>query len=37
MSAEELKRAKTNLQTSLDLGKTALSTIDAQLKERGGR
>lgn len=36
MSAEDLKRAKTALQTSLDLGKTALSTIDAQLKQRGG-
>jgi hypothetical protein len=36
MSAEELKRTKTALQTSLDLGKTALSTIEAQLKQRGG-
>jgi len=36
MSAEELRRAKATLQTSLDLGKTALSTIDAQIKQRGG-
>lgn len=36
MSAEALKRTKSALLTSLELGKTALSTIEAQLKQRGG-
>lgn len=35
MSLDELKRAKSSLQTSLDLGKTALNTLDAQIKQRG--
>jgi hypothetical protein len=34
MSAEELTRAKASLQTSLDLGKTALGTIEGQIKRR---
>ncbi len=37
MTADELKQAKTALQTSLDLGKTAMNAIDAQIKERGKR
>jgi hypothetical protein len=36
MTPEELKRTKSSLQTSLDLGKTALSAIDAQLTKRTG-
>lgn len=36
MSHEELKRAVQSLKTSLDLGKTALSALDAQIK-RGGK
>ena len=36
MTPEELRRAKASLQTSLDLGKTALGALDAQLKQRGG-
>lgn len=36
MSPEELKRAVQSLKTTLDLGKTALSALDAQLK-RGGK
>lgn len=35
MSKEELKRSMQSLKTTLELGKTALSAIDAQLK-RGG-
>jgi hypothetical protein len=34
MSKEELRRAKQSLQTTLDLAKTALNTIDARLKPR---
>lgn len=34
MTKEELTRAKQSLQTTLDLGKSALSTIDARLKQR---
>ena len=34
MSKEELRRAKQSLQTTLDLAKSALSTIDARLKPR---
>jgi hypothetical protein len=36
MSAEELKLARQSVQTSLDLGRIALSTIDAQLKRGAG-
>jgi hypothetical protein len=36
MAPEDLKRTKSSLQTSLDLGKTALSAIDAQLKKKAG-
>ena len=36
MSLEELNRAIQSVQVSLDLGKTALSTLEAQLK-RGGK
>jgi len=34
MTREELTRAKQSLQTTLDLGKSALSTIEARLKQR---
>jgi hypothetical protein len=36
MSLDELKRARQSVLTSLDLGKTAISTIDAQIKKVGG-
>jgi hypothetical protein len=36
MAPEELKRAKSSLQTSVDLAQSAISTIDAQLKKQGG-
>jgi hypothetical protein len=36
MSKEELQRAVQSVQTSLDLGKTALSAIKAQIKRGGG-
>ena len=34
LTREELNRAKQSLQTTLDLGKSALSTIEARLKQR---
>ncbi len=37
MSLDELKRALTTLQTSRDLNQTAISTIEAQIKQRGGK
>ncbi len=36
LNAEELKRAKASLLTSLDLGKSALKTIEGQIKQRAG-
>lgn len=35
MSVDELKRARTALQTDLELGRTALHTVEAQIKQRG--
>jgi hypothetical protein len=34
MTRDELTRAKQSLQTTLDLGKSALSAIEARLKQR---
>ena len=37
MSPEDLKRARTSLQTAQDLNKSAISAVEAQLKAKGGQ